>query len=80
MNILMFVKGYDLSKGLPQPAIIKPKPLWTGKQIISLVIPEIVNLERDMDQFIDVEKKKVNDVMVPSGKETYNLKDEAVII
>jgi hypothetical protein len=33
-----------------------------------------------MDQFIDVEKKKVNDVMVPSGKETYNLKDEAVII
>ena len=30
MNILMFV-DYDLDKGLPTPAIIKPKPLWTGK-------------------------------------------------
>ena len=46
MNILMFV-DYDLEKGLPQPAIIKPKPLWTGKQILSLVIPETINIEKD---------------------------------
>ena len=38
MNILMFI-DYDLEKGLPQPAVIKPKPLWTGKQILSLIIP-----------------------------------------
>ena len=25
---------------LPTPAILKPRPLWTGKQILSLVIPE----------------------------------------
>lgn len=30
MNILMFI-DYDLERGLPQPAILKPKPLWTGK-------------------------------------------------
>jgi DNA-directed RNA polymerase II subunit RPB1 len=30
----------DLDK-LPQPAILKPKPLWTGKQIFSLVLPII---------------------------------------
>ena len=30
---------------LPPPAIIKPRPLWTGKQVISLVIPEI-NFEK----------------------------------
>jgi len=30
MNILMFVE-YDLERGLPQPAILKPKPLWSGK-------------------------------------------------
>jgi len=24
---------------LPSPAILKPRPLWTGKQILSLVIP-----------------------------------------
>jgi DNA-directed RNA polymerase II subunit RPB1 len=29
----------------PEPAILKPKPLWTGKQIFSLIIPKI-SLER----------------------------------
>ncbi len=48
MNILMFV-DYDLEKGLPQPAILKPKPLWSGKQVISLVIPKITNLESGSD-------------------------------
>jgi len=45
MNILMFV-DYDLEKGLPHPAILKPKALWTGKQIMSLVIPKTINLEK----------------------------------
>ena len=45
MNILMFV-DYDLEKGLPHPAVLKPKPLWTGKQILSLVIPQTINLEK----------------------------------
>lgn len=31
---------------LPQPAILKPQPLWTGKQIFSLLIPTTVHLER----------------------------------
>lgn len=44
MNILMFV-DYDLEQGLPKPAILKPKPLWSGKQIISLVIPDAINAE-----------------------------------
>lgn len=44
----MFV-DYDLEKGLPQPAILKPKPLWSGKQVISLVIPKITNLESGSD-------------------------------
>lgn len=48
MNILMFV-DYDLQKGLPQPAILKPKALWTGKQIISLVIPKTINLDQGGD-------------------------------
>jgi DNA-directed RNA polymerase II subunit RPB1 len=30
---------------LPLPAVIKPKPMWTGKQIMSLIIPN-VNLIR----------------------------------
>jgi DNA-directed RNA polymerase II subunit RPB1 len=31
---------------MPHPAILKPKPLWTGKQIFSLVIPGRVNVIR----------------------------------
>jgi DNA-directed RNA polymerase II subunit RPB1 len=38
MNLLMWV---DYNGKLPSPAIIKPRPMWTGKQILSLVIPEI---------------------------------------
>jgi DNA-directed RNA polymerase II subunit RPB1 len=38
MNIMMWLP--DLIKELPQPAILKPRQLWTGKQMISLIIPE----------------------------------------
>mmetsp|Transcript_29490 Transcript_29490/g.39227 ORF Transcript_29490/g.39227 Transcript_29490/m.39227 type:complete len:562 (+) Transcript_29490:326-2011(+) len=54
MNILMFI-DYDLEKGLPQPAVLKPKPLWTGKQILSLVIPETINLQKD-DEYSNLSK------------------------
>ena len=44
MNILLWVPDWD---GLiPAPAIFKPRPRWTGKQIVSLVIPEDLNLAR----------------------------------
>jgi DNA-directed RNA polymerase II subunit RPB1 len=42
MNILLWVPDWD--GVIPQPAILKPRARWTGKQIISLVIPKIVNL------------------------------------
>ena len=31
MNLLMFLPSWDGK--LPQPAICKPKPLWTGKSL-----------------------------------------------
>ena len=30
---------------MPEPAIIKPRPLWTGKQIVSLHLPEDMNFK-----------------------------------
>ncbi|KAL0264304.1 DNA-directed RNA polymerase II core subunit rpo21 [Diplodia seriata] len=39
MNVLLWVPDWD--GVIPQPAILKPRPRWTGKQIISLAIPEI---------------------------------------
>lgn len=40
-NILLWVPGWD--GVLPPPAIIKPKPLWTGKQLVSLTLPKGIN-------------------------------------
>lgn len=44
MNLLMWLPSWDGK--MPQPAILKPKPLWTGKQMFSLIIPGNVNLIR----------------------------------
>jgi len=42
MNLLMFLPIWDGK--MPQPAIHKPIPLWTGKQLFTLIIPGNVNL------------------------------------
>ena len=47
MNILLWVPDWD--GVIPQPAIVKPRAMWTGKQIISLVIPHGLNLLRGSD-------------------------------
>ncbi|KAJ7836355.1 DNA-directed RNA polymerase II, subunit 1 [Mycena olivaceomarginata] len=46
-NILLWVPEWDGT--VPIPAIVKPKPLWTGKQILSLVIPRGINISRNPD-------------------------------
>lgn len=48
MNILMWVPGWDGI--LPHPAIVKPSPRWTGKQIISMGLPSGLNLLRYDDK------------------------------
>lgn len=37
MDLLMQMPNWDGK--IPQPAILKPKPLWTGKQVFTLIIP-----------------------------------------
>ncbi|WBW71077.1 RNA polymerase II large subunit Rpb1 [Schizosaccharomyces osmophilus] len=48
MNIMLWVPGWD--GVVPPPVIVKPRPLWTGKQILSLVIPKGINLMREDDK------------------------------
>ena len=36
-NILMWLENWD--GRIPAPAILKPRPLWTGKQVFTLFIP-----------------------------------------
>lgn len=47
MNILMWVPNWDGT--VPTPCILKPRPRWSGKQIISLVIPPGIN-KRDTSE------------------------------
>ena len=54
MNLVIWIEGKDGSSGsvedllpgeLPIPAILKPEPLWTGKQVMSLIIPKKITIE-----------------------------------
>ncbi|CDP14970.1 unnamed protein product [Coffea canephora] len=45
MNILMWWEDFDGK--IPAPAILKPRPLWTGKQVFNLIIPKQINLQRN---------------------------------
>ncbi|KAK2079991.1 hypothetical protein QBZ16_002386 [Prototheca wickerhamii] len=43
MNVLMWLEGWDGT--VPCPAVLKPQPLWTGKQVFSMFLPK-VNVQR----------------------------------
>lgn len=43
-NILLWLRGWDGT--IPTPAILKPKPLWTGKQLLSMCIPAGINVKK----------------------------------
>jgi DNA-directed RNA polymerase II subunit RPB1 len=47
MNLLPWVPDWD--GVVPPPAILKPVPKWTGKQIISLALPKGLNLDLSSD-------------------------------
>ena len=40
----------DLEIKIPTPAVLKPQKLWTGKQIMSIIIPEQINFKRYTEQ------------------------------
>ncbi|KAI0988983.1 hypothetical protein GJ496_007709 [Pomphorhynchus laevis] len=44
MDLVMYLPIWD--GRMPKPAILKPKALWTGKQLFSLIIPGHVNCVR----------------------------------
>ncbi|KAL8937072.1 MAG: hypothetical protein Q9216_004606 [Gyalolechia sp. 2 TL-2023] len=69
MNILLWVPDWD--GVIPQPAILKPRPKWTGKQIISLVLPPTLNyLQLDKEGFSPLSDAGV---LVDRGEVMYGL-------
>jgi DNA-directed RNA polymerase II subunit RPB1 len=70
MNILLWVPEWD--GVIPHPAIIKPRPRWTGKQIISMVIPKLVNLYMPNEDFEDCPLKD-DGLLVTGGELMFGL-------
>ena len=44
MQLLMWLPRWDGK--IPMPAVLKPRALWTGKQLFSLIVPGAINLQR----------------------------------
>ena len=65
MNLILHLDSF--SDKLPAPAILKPKPLWTGKQIMGLFLPNI-NLSGTSNARPDDEK----DDMSPTANEGHH--------
>ena len=66
-NILMWVPDWD--GAIPTPAILKPKAMWTGKQIISFALPPSLNLMRDNDML----PPKDESLLIYQGELLYGL-------
>lgn len=73
MNILLWVPEWDGI--IPQPAIVKPTPMWTGKQIVSLVIPTGLNLVKGSDYA----PLKDDGVFISSGELMFGLLNKKIV-
>ncbi|KAH0444210.1 DNA-dependent RNA polymerase ii largest [Colletotrichum camelliae] len=70
MNIMLWVPNWD--GVIPTPAIIRPRPRWTGKQIMSMAIPNIVSLHNAPDSKED-NPLKDEGLLIQSGELLYGL-------
>jgi len=64
-NAVMWLQNWN--GHLPQPAILKPRPLWTGKQVYSLIIHYPINKEvRGADK--DEKLPKDDTLLIQNGQ------------
>jgi len=62
-NAVMWLQNWNGI--LPQPAILKPRPLWTGKQVYSLIIHYPVNKEMKISKDSKDSKGGKDEVALP---------------
>jgi DNA-directed RNA polymerase II subunit RPB1 len=72
MNLMMWI---EYTGEIPTPAILKPKPLWTGKQVLSLVIPR-VNFSR---KGTDWDCRKDSNVLIKDGQLLCGVMNKSVV-
>ncbi|KAL3958875.1 hypothetical protein ACCO45_007037 [Purpureocillium lilacinum] len=69
-NLMLWVPNWD--GVIPPPAILKPRPRWTGKQIISMVIPQEISLNSPEGDNPDLPPKDAG-VLIQSGQLMFGL-------
>lgn len=67
MNTMMWIPTWD--GNIPTPAILKPKPMWTGKQLFSMICPNI-----------NYKGRSKNHVEDPKISDPFNYLDSEVLI
>eukprot|EP01048_Picozoa_sp_COSAG05_P006570 COSAG05_NODE_434_length_9856_cov_1158.820027_8_plen_1219_part_00 len=63
----LLLRVIDWDGQVPIPAILKPRPLWTGKQIFQLLIPDVCNMTAKNIEHNDKDKADTAEgIMTPS--------------
>lgn len=65
LNLLLWL---DYNGELPPPAIIKPRPLWTGKQLLQLVIPNQITYYKISNDKRLYDNPKDENVVIKNGE------------
>ncbi|KAF8201085.1 beta and beta-prime subunits of DNA dependent RNA-polymerase [Mycena galopus ATCC 62051] len=77
-NILLWVPQWDGT--VPIPAILKPKPLWTGKQILSLVIPRGINITRNPENKLNTANPVFDDgMLIENGEIIFGIVNKKIV-
>ena len=76
LNMLYWIPDWD--GNVPPPAIIKPKPLWTGKQLLSVAIPKGIHLQR-FDDGTTMLSPKDNGILVVDGEIIFGVVDKKTV-
>lgn len=74
MNMLYWIPTWD--GVIPPPAIIKPKPLWSGKQLLSIAIPKGIHLQR-MESSLS--SPKDNGMLIVDGEIMFGVVDKKTV-
>ncbi|CAI5756294.1 unnamed protein product [Candida verbasci] len=76
MNMCYWIPNWD--GVIPPPAIIKPKPLWSGKQLLSLAIPKGIHLQR-FDGGRDLLSPNDSGMLIVDGEIMFGVVDKKTV-
>ncbi|CCE87208.1 Piso0_005751 [Millerozyma farinosa CBS 7064] len=76
MNMLYWIPVWD--GVIPPPAIVKPKPLWTGKQLLSMAIPKGIHLQR-FDDGKNLLSPKDSGMLIVDGEIMFGVVDKKTV-